>query len=158
MDEDPFLIQPEIWFAVLCESVGWDDSKRIDLKRVFNRTYFTRPPDDAGIPPHAHLKSILAVGLSAGVGDFSGTIHIENVDGQVLQRFPNAVWTFRMGPGETMGATFFASVEHWFTEEGVYFVVVTVQPGAQRIPVRIEVAERQEAHSKQPDPPETGTP
>lgn len=138
---DPFLIQPEIWFAVLCEEVQVDDQQRFDLRRVFNRWFIGHPPASTGLAPFAHVKAILAVGLSAGVGSFSGTVEIQDVDGRVLFK-PDVSWPIRMGPGETMGTTLFAQIEWWFQEIGNYFYVVRLEPGGQDVRVRLEIAER----------------
>lgn len=140
-NDDPFLIPPEIWFAVLCEEVGIDNNKRIDLRRVFNVWYIARPPEATGLPASAHVNAILAIGLSAGVGDFQGSVEIQDVDGRVLFA-PKMDWHLRMGPGETMGATLFAQIEWWFVETGNYFYVVKLTPGEQEFRVRLEIAER----------------
>jgi hypothetical protein len=139
---DLFLIQPEVWFAVLCEEANIDAEKRIDLRRVFNRWYIDRPPGALGIPPNAHVRAILAIGVSAGVGEFAGTIEIQDVDGRVLFATEGAVWKFAMGPGEAMGSTMLAQLEYWFRETGNYFYVVRLEPGGQEIRVRLEIADR----------------
>ena len=145
-EQDPFLIQPEVWFAVLCERASHDAEKRIQLINVFNRWYMDRPPEASGIRPHAHVRADLAVGVSAGLGEFTGNIEIQDVDGRVLSSAP-AIWRFAMGPGETMGATLFANVDHWFSEIGNYFFIVRLQPGGLEVRVRLEIAERPDAKS-----------
>lgn len=137
-DPDPFLIQPGLWFGVLCETLATDEKGRIKLERVFNTFTMEQPPRDLGIKPFAHFRAILAVGFSHGVGEFSAAIELQNVDGRVLWQTPEP-WTFRVGPGETAAAIHAQGVEHWFTEAGNYYYVVRLSPGDAEHRVRFEV-------------------
>ena len=114
---DPFLIEPELWYGVLCEEVRMDQHQRLDLVRVFNRIHTQTPPKSSGIPPFAHLQAALVVGLSHGVGNFEATVRLENVDGHVLWERPER-WAFSVGPGDAPAAILAEPVDQWFREPG----------------------------------------
>jgi hypothetical protein len=135
---DPFLIPPELWFAVLCEEVGFDAQKRLNLARVFSRVHVGAPPGRDG-PPFAHLRGILAVGFSAGVGEFRVDVELRNVDEQVLWRRAEP-WIFRVGPGDASGAMVAEQVEYFFTELGNYYFALRLRPPGTEFLVRLEVA------------------
>lgn len=149
-EHDPFLIAPELWFAVLCEGVRFDQRKRIDLRRVFSRLSIGQPPGwDLG--PFAHLRAVLAVGYSYGVGEFSADISLQDVDGHVLWNRPKP-WVFRVGPGDSTGVVLAEPVEYVFREPGnYYFVLRLTPPGSAEHRVRLEVALPEASSS--PEPP-----
>ena len=135
---------------MLCERVDIDQaSKKLSLHGVFNRWWIDVPPEETGISPHASVKAVLAVGVSAGVGLFHGTAEIQDADGRALHRLERVKWELALGPGETMGATLIAQVDWWFKEPGNFFYVVKLEPGSQEIRVRLEVAHRPD---QAPDP------
>ena len=136
---DPFLIEPELWYGVLCEEVRMDQHQRLDLVRVFNRVYIQVPPESSGIRPFAHLQAALVVGLSHGVGNFEATVRLEDVDGHVLWERPER-WEFSVGPGDAPAAILAEPVDEWFREAGSYYYVVRLSPGSGEFRIRFEVA------------------
>ncbi|MCC6381231.1 MAG: hypothetical protein IT304_01925 [Dehalococcoidia bacterium] len=150
-EPDPFLIPPELWFGLLCESVGVDENKNIQLVRVFNTFYLEEPPASTGLPPFAHFRATLAVGFSHGVGEFSATIELQDADAKTLVQRPEP-WTFRVGPGDPPAAMLFDTVEHWFTEPGNYYYVVRLTPAQSEFRIRFEIARRPAGQQPAPGP------
>lgn len=129
---DPFVVPPQVWFAILCEEVAIDQRGRLDVRRVFNQVTFITPPPDSGIGPHAHMSGILALGFSEGLGEYTATIELQDVEGRVLWRAEKP-WRFRMGPGETAGAVHGQRVDYWFSETGRYRFVVRLEPAPRGV-------------------------
>lgn len=127
-DVDPFFIDPDEWFAVLCHGFSVDQQGRFDIRQVFNQVKLEVPPSEIGLPPHAHVQAFLVVGWSRGLGSFTAKVALEDTDGHVL-------WTweqeprFALGPGERAGAVFVVQIDRWFTEAGVYYFSITRSPG-----------------------------
>ncbi len=137
--DDPFLIEPELWYGVLCEEVRLDQHQRIDLVRVFNRVHLQSPPRSSGIQAFAHLQAMLVVGLSHGVGSFAASVRLENVDGHVLWERPQS-WEFAVGPGDAPAAMLVEPLDYWFSEPGSFYYVVRLSPGSREFRIRFEVA------------------
>ena len=138
---DPFLVEPDLWFGVLCEGVEVDPQKRISLVKVFNTWYLEEPPPQADIPPYALVRCVLALGFSHGVGDFEAVVSLRDVEDRVLWTRPEP-WRFRVGPGEANAAILADQVEHWIREVGNYYYVVTLTPPGKDYRVRLEIAKR----------------
>lgn len=136
---DPFLIPPELWFGVLCEEVSTDQAGRFNFGRVFNTLFLQTPPPASGLKPFAHLQAILAVGFSHGVGEFTASVELQNVDGKALARRPEP-WVFQVGPGDAQAATLADVADHWFTAPGNYYYVIRLAPGDIEHRIRFEVA------------------
>lgn len=140
VSSDPFT-STHLWFAVLCEEVGLDQRGRLDLRRVFNVVNITTPPEGSGIPVHAHLQGALAMGFTEGVGEFTASVELRDLDNHTLWQ-AETPWRFRMGPGETAASVHAERVDYWFTEAGHYKFVITLEPalaGRSEYPVYFEV-------------------
>ena len=135
---DPFLIAPELWFAVLCEQVDADAAKRLTLTRVFSRIHTMTPPGWEG-SPFAGLRAVLAAGFAGGVGEFEVDIERRDVDERGLWQRNNP-WVFRVGPGTSSGAMFAEQVEYFFRDLGNYYFVLRLRPPGLEYRVRLEVA------------------
>ncbi len=143
---DALVIQPDLWFGVLCERLGQDATKRIQLINVFNRIFYEEPDRATGIPPHAVLRGLLVIGLSWGVGAFEAELALEDIDGRVLWRAPDT-WAFSLNAELSNGAIYAREVVWHFPEMGVYYYVLRFRPGPGEYRVRFDVARR-------PAPPE----
>lgn len=149
--DDPFAIQPHLWFGLLCEEVNVDQNGRIDLRRTFNRIRFYEPSPDSGVPPHARLNGLLVLGYSAGIGNFMVTIDMVDADDNVLWK-ADEPWSFSSGPGETAASVHGLKVEHWFSQPGHYRFRLRLTPGAVEHQIHFEVT-TQGGHVLQADQP-----
>lgn len=148
---DPFFIDPDDWFAVLCQGFAADKQGRFDLRQVVNQVKFETPPATSGITPHAHLKALLAIGWSRGFGNFSVKVDLRDTDGSVLWTW-NQQPSMAVGPGQSPGAVFVIQVDQWFREPGVYYFNITREPSttpARRVAFEVTPTPRA------PLPPET---
>ena len=143
MVNDPLVLEPRLWFGVLCHAFGTDPAGRITLQGVFNQIQFFTPDEATGMPPHALLSGILAVGFSDGLGHFDWEVDLMDLDDNVLWTRPGGQWSFDMGPGEMNSAILTLEVRHWLTQPGKFHFRLH-RPGGlgdeHRIP--FEVAER----------------
>lgn len=127
---DPVILEPRLWFAVLCHAVGSDNAGRITLQGVFNQIQFFTPGESSGMPPHAALSGILAVGFIDGLGHFDWQIEMRDLDDRLLWERPEGLWSFDMGPGEKKAAILAQEVRNWLTQTGQYHFRLH-RPGAE---------------------------
>ena len=138
--DDPFLIDPELWFALLCEGFRRDESSRFTFERVVSQFRLQKPPEGSGIPAHAHVRAFLAVGLIGGMGEFVADVSLENPDSVVVWAREEP-WTMRL-TGGARSAILLHQFEEWITEPGTYRFWVRVRGRSVEWPVRFEVAEQ----------------
>lgn len=141
MNDDPFVLEPVVWFAVLCNGVGVDKQGRINLQGVFSQVRFFVPPDEKGIHPHAHVQGVLAMGFSGGEGHFEADIQLLDIDEQVLWTRPEK-WGFDVGLGAKSSAVLGEEVNLWLTAPGRYHFLIRLLPGRVQHQIPFEVAER----------------
>ena len=137
-DADPFILKPELWFGLLCEGVATDPRGRIDFQRVFNQVALQDTPANTGVPPHAFLNGILAVGFSGGLGHFEATIEIRDIDDLTLWERPGGIWEFDLGP-EGNAAVLIEPVRYWFRQPGQYHFWIRLQPSEAQHAIRFQV-------------------
>ena len=136
---DPFVFPPQLWFGLLCHAVGKDEAGRINLLGIFNRIALAGPPENTGVPSHAHLNGILVVGFSGGLGHFEAQIELRNADSHTLWQRPSGPWAFDLGPGERGGAILAEQVQYWLTQQGQYHYWVRLEPSGGEHQVQFEV-------------------
>ncbi len=135
------MILPEVWFALICEGVQNDSHGRLSFERVISQFRLQKPPADSGVPPHAHVRGVLMVGLIGGFGNFTADVTLVSPDDDELWRLPEP-WEFSMAGGaesNVLGYQF----ELWVTEPGTYRFWIRVREQEDlQLPVRFEVAEQ----------------
>jgi hypothetical protein len=137
---DPMTIDPVVWFALICERVATDSQGALSLTRVVSQFRLQKPPEGSGVPPHAHVRGVLMVGLIGGFGDFIADVTLETADEEEIWRLDEP-WEFSMAGGtgsNVLGRPF----ELWLTEPGTYRFWIKVRGRALKFPVRFEVAEQ----------------
>lgn len=144
---EQFTIQPSLWFAVLCNSTQVDEKGRISIGSIFNRWTMREVPGAPG--PFVDAEAALVVGYSYGLGAYSATLELQDVDGHVLWRATEA-WTFSLGPGSAAAATHAWHVQYYFTEPGHYYYLVKLQPGDREDRVHFEVVDPQPSSQEGP--------
>ena len=154
---DPFALPPRLWFGVLCQGLFSDPVGRITLQGVLNQVAFVSPPKETGVPPHAALNVVLAVGFSEGVGNFNAQVDLLDIDGNVLWQRPSGEWEFELGPGEKNAAVLAEQVQYWITQSGIYHFRIRLAPTQEEYQILFEVAEKigpaQEAKAGPPGEP-----
>jgi len=133
------------------EEVRFDEHRRIDLVRVFNRVHIQSPPESSDIPSFAHPHTARVIGLGYGVGNFEATVALENVDGRRL-RERTEPWLFSIGPGDASAALLVEQLDAWFTEAGAYYYVVRLAPGPAEFRIRFEVSSEPPSQIATPSP------
>ncbi len=141
MVNDPVILEPRLWFGVLCHAVGTDQVGRISLQGVFNQIQFFTPDETSGMPPHAALSGILVVGFTDGLGHFEWSIDMRDLDDKVLWERPEGAWSFDMGPGDQKAATLAQEVRLWLRQPGQYHFRVHRQGGGPEYQIPFEAAE-----------------
>ena len=135
----PFVFPPELWFGLLCQAVGQDEAKRINLIGIFNKVALQEPPASTGVPAHAALNGILAIGFSGGLGHFEAEVELRNADGHTLWQRPEGHWAFDLGPGDQGGAVLVEQVKYWLTQLGQYHYWVRLEPSGAEHQIHFEV-------------------
>lgn len=155
---NPYLLEPRLWFAMLCEGLQSDERGRLNFQRVFNQVAYLTPPESDGVSPHGYLNGVLVVGLEGGLGDFTAEVDLCNADGHVVWA-RDEPWAFNLG---TKAAAVLAHpIQRWLREQGPYYFRVRVHPGDREHQIHFEVtaspgpAEVAEPSSEQP--PDVGT-
>lgn len=153
MSNDPFTLAPRLWFGVLCHGVGTDAQGRITLQNVINQVAFLKPPEGAGVPAHAHLNALLAVGFSEGFGHFDVEVDLIDIDDNVLWQRPEGKWSFSLGPGEKGAAVLAEPVNQWITQPGKFYFRLRLAPTGEVHLIQFEVAEKIGPAEVTQDPP-----
>jgi len=96
---DPFKIEPQLWFGVLCHGVQVDQLGQITIQAVFNQVAYFTPPQQTEVPPNAFLNGLLTVGFTGGLGHFEAVVEIRDIDDITLWQRPEP-WVFDIGPGQ----------------------------------------------------------
>ena len=156
-DADPFVMPPQLWFGLLCEGAAIDSRGRMNFQSVFNQVALQDIPDQAGVPSHAYLNGILAVGFSGGLGHFQATIEIRDIDDQTLWERPSGVWEFDLGP-EGNAAVLIEPVRYWFTQPGAYHFWIRLQPSQEAHLIRFQVGRQIGPRVVGPDTPPDASP
>ena len=156
MSNDPFVLEPHVWFAVLCGGLAIDKQGRINLQGVFSQHRFFVPPPTTGIQPHAHLRGVIAIGLSGGEGQFEAEIDLRDMDDKILWARPEGKWTFEVGLGAKPSAFLGQEVNLWLTAPGRYYFLLRLSPGHLEHRIHLEVAEN--IGPAQPEGPPSGGP
>lgn len=137
---DPMTIDPEVWFALICEGVQRDNQGRISFTNVVSQFRLQKPPEGSGVPPHVHVRGLLMVGLMGGFGDFVADVTLETADDAELWRLAEP-WKFSMGGGAN-GSVLTGQIDQWLTEPGTYRFWIRVRGLGLELPVRFEIAEQ----------------
>ncbi len=142
MNDDPFVLPPEGWYAVLCNGFAMEPSGNVTLQGIFNQTRFLTPLQATGISPHGHLVGLLAIGLTGGQGRFHATINVQDLDGRVYWERPEGDWEFDVGIGSQPSVVFAQQLSVFLPTAGHYHFAVRVTPGPLQFRIPFEVAER----------------
>lgn len=134
---DPFVLPPKLWFGLLCEGLLSDQRGRLNFQAVFNQIQYFDTPEQTGVPPHAALQGILALGFTSGLGHFKATIEIRNVDGETLWT-KESPWEFDIGPGDSNAAVLAQRVMYWFTQPGRYHFWIRLEPTGDEYEIPFE--------------------
>jgi hypothetical protein len=156
MVDDPFVLEPQVWFAVLCHGVNIDPVGRINLQAVFNQAAFFVPSVESGIQPHAHIQAVLALGFTGGEGRFETEIDLRDMDDRVLWQRPNGKWVFEVGLGQRPSALLAEQINVWLATPGRYHFWIRLHPGQVQHRIPFEVAEKIGPAQEQDAPPEAG--
>ena len=136
------MLEPTVWFAVLCHGVGVDQQGRIDLHGVFSQSRYFVPPPATQIHPHAHLQGVLAVGFTGGEGRFEVEIQLRDIDDKILWTRPEGKWAFDVGLGAKTSAVLGQEVNLWLSARGRYHFWIGLTPGTVEHRIPFEVAEQ----------------
>jgi hypothetical protein len=134
---DLFNLSPRLWFGLLCEGVVVDQAGRPSFQAVFNQIALFDPPDGTGVPSHAFLHGVLALGLTEGLGQFEVEIELRNIEDHTLWQRPEGRWKFDMGPGNPT-AVLVEAVRYWLREPGRYHFWIHVLPTEEEYAIPFE--------------------
>lgn len=137
---DPYRLEPHLWFALLCEGVATDNQGRLTFREVFNQVQLFEPPPESGVSANAHLNAFLVVGFTEGLGHFSANVCLRDVEDKVLWTRPDGPWTFDIGPGEGSAAVLIQQVEHWFRTPGRFHFAVQLEGLEKEWEIPFEIA------------------